>query len=401
MSDRMAPTRPRILVWYGLLVPHGGAPGVAAWILEALRQDYEVTLLTSQPVDLRVLDRSYGTSLTGSGLQVRTMAPVVRGFLGLDPDPGSIQTHAYLMRLCKRVRHQYDLVVGADNEGDFGPPAVQYIHWPYLAHVYPRVRSSCDLPLGQKLACLNKGEIRPWMLVGDYSFDRMKANHTLVNSGWTGRWVKRVYGIDSTTVHPPAPGMFPRIAWKEREDGFVMMGRLAAAKRFDWCLKVLSIVRGRFPQVRLHIMGSSYREARDYLVFMRALAQANSSWVKLHEDLSRVELAELAAHQRYGMHAFTNEHFGMAVAEMVRAGCIPFVHNSGGPPEIVGHDSRLIYESEDEAAQKIMQVLGDPAAQEDIRQRLALRKDLYSVETFVRAIRAEVARALSLRRGVE
>ena len=91
----------------------------------------------------------------------------------------------------------------------------------------------------------------------------------------------------------------------------------------------------------------------------------------------------------------------MAVAEMVRAGCIPFVHNSGGPPEIVGHDSRLIYESEDEAAQKIMQVLGDPAAQEDIRQRLALRKDLYSVETFVRAIRAEVARALSLRRGVE
>jgi glycosyltransferase involved in cell wall biosynthesis len=95
------------------------------------------------------------------------------------------------------------------------------------------------------------------------------------------------------------------------------------------------------------------------------------------------------------MHAFKDEHFGMAVAEMVRAGCIPFVHNSGGPPEIVGHDSRLIYESEEDAAQKIMQVLGDPAAQEDIRQRLALRKDFYSVETFVRAIRAEVGQALS------
>jgi len=401
MSDRMAPTRPRILVWYCRLVPHGGAPGVAAWILQALRQDYAVTLLSSEPVDFSLLDRYFGTSLAGSGLQVRTMSPGVRGFLGLDPDPGSIQKHAYLMRLCKRIRHQYDLVVGADNEGDFGPPAIQYLHYPYLAHAYPRVRPSCDLPLGQKLACLSKGEIRPWMLVGDYSFDRMKANHTLVNSDWTGRWVKRVYGIDSTTVHPPAPGIFPQIAWGEREDGFVMMGRLDRAKRFDWCLKVLSIVRGRFPQVRLHIMGSSYREARDFLVFMRALAQANSCWVKLHEDLSRVELAELTAHQRYGMHAFTNEHFGMAVAEMVRAGCIPFVHNSGGPPEIVGHDSRLIYESEEEAAQKIMQALGDPAAQEDIRQRLALRKDLYSVETFMRAIRAEVGRALSLRRGVE
>jgi glycosyltransferase involved in cell wall biosynthesis len=130
-------------------------------------------------------------------------------------------------------------------------------------------------------------------------------------------------------------------------------------------------------------------------VFLRALAQANSSWVTLHEDLSRGELAELAARQRYGMHAFKNEHFGMAVAEMVRAGCIPFVHNSGGPPEIVGNDRRLIYESEEDAAQKIMRVLGDPAAQEDIRQRLALRKDFYSVETFVRAIRAEVRQALS------
>jgi glycosyltransferase involved in cell wall biosynthesis len=400
MSDRMPPPRPRILVCYCRLIPRGGAEGVAAWILEALRQDYALTLLTSEPVDVSLLDRCYGTSLSGSDLQVRTMARVVRGFLGLDPDPGSIQKHAYLMRLCKRGRHQYDLVVGADNEGDFGPPAIQYIHYPFLAHVYPRVRSSCDLPLGQKLACLSKGEIRPWMLVADYSFDRMKANRTLVNSDWTGRWVKRVYGIDSTTVHPPAPGIFPQIAWEEREDGFVMMGRLDRGKRFDWCLKVLSVVRTRFPQVRMHVVGRAFREARDYPVFLRALAQANSSWVTLHEDISRGELAELAARQRYGMHAFKDEHFGMAVAEMVRAGCIPFVHNSGGPPEIVGHDSRLIYESEEDAAQKIMQVLGNPAAQEDIRLRLALRKDFYSVATFVRAIRAQVERALSFQRSV-
>jgi glycosyltransferase involved in cell wall biosynthesis len=147
----------------------------------------------------------------------------------------------------------------------------------------------------------------------------------------------------------------------------------------------------------MHIVGSSYAGTRDYLVFLRVLAQANSSWMTLHEDPSRGELAELAARQRYGMHVQIDEHFGMTVAEMVRAGCIPFVHNSGGPPDIVGHDSRLIYESEEDAAQKIMQVLGDPAAQEDIRQRLALQKDFYSVETFVRAIRAEVERALKAR----
>jgi glycosyltransferase involved in cell wall biosynthesis len=249
--------------------------------------------------------------------------------------------------------------------------------------------------LGQILAGLSKREIRPWTLVADYSFDRMKANRTLVNSDWTGRLVKRVYGIDSTTVHPPAPGIFPEIAWEKREDGFVMMGRLAVAKRYDWCLKVLSVVRTRFPQLRMHVVGSSSHEARDYVVFLRTLVQANSSWATLHEDISRGELAALAARQRYGMHAFKDEHFGMAVAEMLQAGCIPFVHNSGGPPEIVGHDSRLTYDSAEEAAQKIMHVLGHPAVQDDLRQQLALRKDHYSVQRFVRAIRAEVERALS------
>ena len=299
----MHPHRPSILIYYAKLVPRGGGEGVAAWILEALRQDYALTLLTSQPVEFSRLDRFFGTSLAGSGLQVRTIAPLLRRFLSLDPDPNSIQKHMYLMRVSKRIRHQYDLVLSADNEGDFGTPAIQYIHYPTLAYAYSRLRPSCDLPWVQKLACLSKGEIRPWMLVADFSFDRMKANHTLVNSDWTGRWVKGVYGIDSTTVYPPAPGIFPDIPWEKREDGFVMVGRLSDEKQFDWGLRVLSVVRTKFPQVKMHVVGSASHEARDYLPILRALVQANSSWATLHEEISREELAALVARQRYGMHA--------------------------------------------------------------------------------------------------
>ena len=43
----------------------------------------------------------------------------------------------------------------------------------------------------------------------------------------------------------------------------------------------------------MRVVGSSYLKAGDYSVFLRALAQANSSWVMLHEDLSRGQLAEL------------------------------------------------------------------------------------------------------------
>jgi len=393
--------RPRILVYYGKLIPRGGGEGVAAWILEALRQDYALTLLTSEPVDFGLLDNHYGTSLAGFDIRVRTIPPLWRAFLGLDPDPGSFQKHAYLMRISKRIRHGYDLVLSADSEGDFGAPAIQYIHYPILVHVYPSVRSSCDLPWVKKLAFLSKGEIRPWMLVADFSFERVKANRTLVNSDWTGRWVKRVYGIDSTTVYPPAPGTFPDIPWEKREDGFVMIGRLSGEKQFDWGLKVLSLVRIKFPQVKMHVVGSSRHEARDYLPILHALVQANSAWATLHEEISREELAVLVARQRYGMHAQKDEHFGMAVAEMLRAGCIPFVHNSGGPPEIVGHDNRLMFDSAEEAAHKIMHVLGNPALQEELRRKLAARKERYSAATFVRAIRAEVELALKARRSAD
>jgi glycosyltransferase involved in cell wall biosynthesis len=390
------PGPPRILVVYSRLFPNGGAPGVAAWILEALRVRYEVTVLTAEPVDFSLLDRFYGTSLAESRIPIRTISAPVRRLLELDPDPGSIQVHMYLLRMCKRLRHRYDLVIGADNEGDFGSPALQYIHWPYLSHIYPRVRASCDVPLLSKLACLHRGEIRPWMLVGGYSFDRMKANRTLVNSAWTGRWVKRVYGIDSTVVHPPAPGVFPDVPWEAREDGFVMMGRFCGGKQFDRCIEILRRVRSVYPQVRMHIVGKAYREAPKYPELLRALIRANSSWVTLHEDISRSELAALAARQRYGIHALMDEHFGMAVAEMIRAGCIPFVHNSGGPPETVGEDSRLIYDSEEDAARKIIKLMGNPAAQQELRQRFAARKDLHSPDFFMNAIRTEVEQQLML-----
>ena len=40
--------------------------------------------------------------------------------------------------------------------------------------------------------------------------------------------------------------------------------------------------------------------------------------------------------------------------KMLKGGCIPFVPNDGGPVEIIGGDKRLIYQSEEEAVEKII-----------------------------------------------
>ncbi len=383
--------RPRVLVVHSKVEAHGGGCSVLAWSLQALQHDYDVTLLASAPWDAAALNRYYGTSIEPAAIGSLIYSAAGR-ILRLDPDPSTIQPNCYLMRKAKGLRSRFDCAFGTDNETDLGPPALQYVHYPHLAHVYPKVRHNLDLPPASKLAACLRGSIRPWMLMANFSFDRMCRNRTLVNSDWTGRWVQRVYGVECHTVNPPAAGEFPDTPWEKREDGFVLVGRLAVGKRIPWCIDVLGQVRRLYPGLRLHIVGSASRapyDAGDAARIAGAIRR-NSSWVTFHDNIPRAAVAPLLATQKYGLHAMVDEHFGIGVAEMVRAGCIPFVHNSGGPPGIAGNDPRLTYETAAEAVEKIVRVLREPALQANLVSNLAPRKALYCPERFMDSIRGHV-----------
>jgi glycosyltransferase involved in cell wall biosynthesis len=121
--------------------------------------------------------------------------------------------------------------------------------------------------------------------------------------------------------------------------------------------------------------------------------------VFLHENVSRGEMTELVARHRYGIHAKPDEHFGIAVAEIVKAGCIVFVPNDGGQVEIVGGDDRLLYRSAEDAVAKILRVMKDPDEQAALRRHLDSRRHLFSTEEFVRHIQDVVRQFLAERRG--
>jgi glycosyltransferase involved in cell wall biosynthesis len=48
------------------------------------------------------------------------------------------------------------------------------------------------------------------------------------------------------------------------------------------------------------------------------------------------------------LHLTENEHFGIAVVEAMSAGCVPIVHDSGGPKEIVDDQIGFRWQSEDD-----------------------------------------------------
>ncbi len=89
---------------------------------------------------------------------------------------------------------------------------------------------------------------------------------------------------------------------------------------------------------------------------------------------------------RYAIHGMVDEHFGIAPAELQRAGCITFVPNGGGSPEIVGRDERLVYRSIEDAIEKIDRVLSDPELEAELRRDIELRRACFSEHRFMEEI---------------
>jgi hypothetical protein len=194
--------------------PPGGSTTVATWIVEALKSHYALTLLTWTRVNTAEINRFYGTSLQPTDFAVIYPNRLLRTLFKLDPDPGSLQPTAYLMRACHRIRRHYDLVISAAvEEMDLGGPGLLYVHYPELSRFWPKYRDCGGKPLAAKILYLLKGETRPWMILADYSLQRLKENAILTNSDWTGSLFERIYGVKTRTLYPPVPVSVAERAW--------------------------------------------------------------------------------------------------------------------------------------------------------------------------------------------
>jgi len=383
----------KILIVHQSWQPPGGANAVAAWIVEALKSHYALTLLTWDRVDTAEINRFYGTSLAPTDFDGFYPNRLLRAFFKLDPGPGSLQPTAYLMRACHRIRGHYDLVIGAAvEEMDLGGPGLLYVHYPELSRFWPKYRDCGGKPLSAKILHLLKGETRPWMILSDYSLERLKENAILTNSDWTGALFERIYGVKTRTLYPPVPAADTEPPWSLRANGFLASGSLERRKRLEWIVSTLSQVRKSQPDLTLHLVGAKVEvgDGPEYYRELRRLVVANSNWMTLHENLSRQDLSQLAAQVRYGIHARIDEHFGIAPAEILMSGGIPFVHNSGGQVEISGRDPRLCFTTQEDAVGKITVVMRDEGVQAAILESLAPRRKMFTCQRFMEGIREAV-----------
>jgi len=381
------------------LTPAGGGGAVSAWMLQALAADYEVVILTWRKPDFPAVDRLFATSLAGLSFEILRPGPLERWMIERIPDDSNMQCANYLLRTAKRIAGDFDAVIAcSDFESDLGFPGIQYVHYPYLARLWKVLTVQGDAPWPAGIRALIRGRVRPWMIISGYSFERMRANLHLTNSHWTRNEIRRLFDMGSTVVYPPAPGDYRPVDWDQRENGFIAIGRFHTMKRFDWIVETIAEVRKQEPSIRLHLCGT--QDSPGILERLQALAREHGPWIEIHRDLSSRDLTALACRQRYGIHAMVDEHFGIAPAQMARAGCIPFVHNSGGQVEIVDSDPRLCFSTREEAVAKILAVMSARTAQDDLHSSVQHRSHRFSCEAFSQNIRTHVRDFISRRKSV-
>ncbi len=373
----------RILFVQPSMQPPGGGNGVAAWVLQALAGEHEVTVLSWTPVEVDPINRFFGTHLRPGDFETRLMPRGWARIVDRLPVPATLIKLALLMRHTRRVSAGFDVIFGVYNETDYGRRGIQYIHYP----TYLRPRPDVDLRWYHHPQLALQLYYRLADSVAGFSLERLKTNLTLVNSNWTGAHVRSLLGVETRTLYPPVVDPLPPPPWAERRAGFLAIGRISPEKEYERLMRILARVREHHPDLTLTIVGTWDRHARRYFKGLTALASSLGSWIEFRQDVSRNEMRQLMAAHRYGIHGMREVHFGMAPAELVRAGLIVWVPRGGGQMEIVGEEPALMYDTDDEAVDKILAVMGNTAEQERLRNLLALRGQLFSTDRFVTDVR--------------
>lgn len=380
----------RVLLVQPSLQPPGGGNGVAAWMLQALASEHQVTVLSWRPVEVEPINRFFGTSLRSGTFRTEVVPAGWRAAADLLPVPAALLRSGLLMRYARRLVDAFDVIVGAHNEVDYGRRGIQYVHYP----AYLRPRPEVDLRWYHRFESLLHLYYAAADRLADFSVERMKANLTLANSNWTAGRLRAFLGVEARTLYPPVVAGLAPPPWSKRHRGFLAMGRISPEKEFERIIGVVALVRRHAPDVTLTIVGTWDAGSRAYYDRLRALAtrlDPGGAWLAFRHDLSREEVRRLVARHRYGIHGMREEHFGMAPAEMVRGGMIVWVPNGGGQVEIVGDLPLLRYDTEEEAADKILRVISDPVEERRLLAHLAAEAERYSVERFVHDIRTIVS----------
>jgi len=355
----------KVLLVHPRLSVKGGGERVAIHsILAATKAGHEVSLLSEEFDEASFAD-FYGCPGLFDKVD-RFYYPAFKPVLG--PRFLLYQRLIYhWLRIRKAVsRDSFDIVLSTQDIGyvpSTHAPVIQYCYFPeYFSH-------------------LQTGSSPVWRLyyrpASTYYRNRVRRVGILLSvSDFTRGFVAKKWERDSKTVYPPCPvedySEFTNV--KSRENLVVTIGRIVPEKRFHLFIELARIV----PRTRFVAIGSLSDETSAYYDQLKKSAPENVSFVLSPLRKVRDILGRAIAY----VHCAENEHFGITIVEAMAAGCVPIVHDSGGPKEIVTSDVGFRWSNLSVAARQIVMLAENDSLRRELSAAASVRARQFRPEVF-------------------
>jgi glycosyltransferase involved in cell wall biosynthesis len=364
----------------------GGGEAVCMNVLEALQEDYEVTLLTLSDPDITELNRYFNTDVKNITIKrAGVLAPLLNRLVGRRR---YILQNALLGRYAQRHTEEFDLVVSTINELGLRDNAIQYVHFPFDWTVSLDNRKEIFHPTVEEDSLYE----RLCTSIAGVSLRDVQSSTLLANSLWTATVVEDAYDIEPEVLYPPIDTReFEPRPWTTREEGFVTVGRIERSKRVLELIEIIDGLREVGLDQHLHVIGPTADSAYGEEVTTAADSRAH---VHLEGELPRSELVELICTHKYGIHGKEFEHFGMSVAELIAGGAAVFVPDNGGQRTIV-EDDRQRYSSIEDAIDRITSVIETEYGGRELGSGPAAVDERFGRDRFAERIETLAAEAVS------
>lgn len=372
----------------------GGSELRALWLLACLREEFAVELVTTERADLAAHAERRGVPPEIADTRQRVHRPPRLG----RGSRGAALRGAALLRGLRWDRPRYALVISAYNPLDIPQRTLDFIaDFSWL----PRVRDALH---GDATGAANDGLLKRlygrWVrsIAAPGPHAPLGGDPWLIaNSHYAAGRVAEALDIEPPFVlPPPVPFDMPaRPTARAAVPTIVSLGRLSPEKRVEEQLEIHALVRREMPEARLVLIGEPASPEYGRALEARAADQPGVHFAgRLDGAAKQAELAKAWV----GLHTCRGEGFGIAVAEMARAGLPVVVPEEGGAAEIVNTPD-LAFRRPDEAAARLLRLLADDQDRRAVGQGLADSTRRYDIANFTQmAFRLVVGRLTGMAR---
>jgi glycosyltransferase involved in cell wall biosynthesis len=377
----------------------GGAEFEALVLAIDLAREHQVELLHHKTIDVAaVCSEKFGLDLRQVGFRTVESPPSWPQYLSIAAPPrGALRD--WLQDLSGR----YDLFVSFSHD----VPPYCYAKAGVLRILFPFIDKAAIWPWNPNTVNGDgrvRSALRRWYYDRHWNDRLGRYQVKAANSAYTRDWTRRYWGVDADVIYPPVDRRF---AVRDKEPIILSVGRICPMK------KQLELVQAFARLTDLHAAGWRFcvaggatptPECQRYVAAVREAAEGLPVDFVINPDNDAVmDLFERAAvfWHAAGLGIDPDlmpgkmEHFGIATAEAMQAGCVPVVINRGGQTELVrpGVDG-LLWNDADELLAVTRSAANDSARSAAMAASARQRAQAYTREAFVDGFRRRLQRVL-------